>query len=345
MLIFRSLCIIMPSMSGLPEVTVIIPSYNHADYVETAIGSVLSQTFRDIEVIVVDDGSTDGSQEKISRIKDPRLNFIALKENRRAHPRNLALSMAKGRYIAFQNSDDEWLPDKLENQLRFMENSKETVACFTRVAPIDKNGAPWSGKGMSRASWKINRSRFKWLRRFFVKGNCLRISSSVVRGSALKLTGHFCPSLFYMSDFDLWVRLAGIGDIHIVDDPLTRMRMLGDKNLSSPSRLSGSTHAMEYTRVLSRYAEAPIVNDSEKIFWGHKQSCESLASKYVMLARCAVDVGEPPHMLFADRTFSHILENRKMRKQALDLFGPGLIEEFLAARSKIRIMMSDENKP
>ena len=97
-----------------PLVSVIIASYNHQDFVKEAVESVLNQGVKDIEVIVVDDGSSDNTPLVIRSIYDPRVRFIELKENRRQHTRNLALSLAKGKYIAFQNSDDVWKSGKLQ---------------------------------------------------------------------------------------------------------------------------------------------------------------------------------------------------------------------------------------
>ena len=89
-----------------PLISIILPSYNHANFVADAVDSVLNQTVRNIELIVVDDGSSDGTPDIVEKIHDPRLQLIRLKHNRLRHPRNLGLDLAKGQYIAFQNSDD-----------------------------------------------------------------------------------------------------------------------------------------------------------------------------------------------------------------------------------------------
>ena len=114
-------------MSNLPLVSVILPSYNHVDFVREAIESVLNQSFQNLELIVVDDGSTDGTPEQIEKIKDHRIQLIRLETNRMQHPRNLALGLAKGRYIAFQNSDDVWLPDKLSAQVEFLNKHDDVL--------------------------------------------------------------------------------------------------------------------------------------------------------------------------------------------------------------------------
>src|SRR4030043_1337098 len=101
-----------------PTVSVIIPTYNRAHLVGRSIRSVLNQTYQDLEVIVVDDGSKDNTAEIVRGITDPRIVFLKHEKNRGVSAaRNTGLKAARGKYIAFQDSDDEWLPQKLEKQL------------------------------------------------------------------------------------------------------------------------------------------------------------------------------------------------------------------------------------
>ena len=113
-----------------PIVSVILASYNHEKYVKKAILSVFDQDVKRVELIIVDDGSTDNTANVIKKIKDARITFVHLKENRQMHPRNLALRMAKGRFIAFQNSDDIWGPTKLHKQLEILEKKITKVVRF-----------------------------------------------------------------------------------------------------------------------------------------------------------------------------------------------------------------------
>lgn len=111
-------------MPSAPTVSVIIPVYNRSQAVVRAISSVRAQTFQDFELIVVDDGSTESLAAAVSSVKDSRLRLVAHKRNRGpAAARNTGVAKAKGRFVAFLDSDDEWLPEKLERQLRFMRDS------------------------------------------------------------------------------------------------------------------------------------------------------------------------------------------------------------------------------
>lgn len=326
-------------MTAAPVVSVIMPSYNHAAFVEKAIESVLGQTIKDIELIIVDDGSTDDTPKKIAAIKDPRITFIPLTENRRQHPRNLALSLAKGKFIAFQNSDDEWEPNKLERQLNFMENNSNVAVCFTKVKIIDDRGKETSGTWLEGMFDEKNMTRTEWLKRFFLQGNCLCITSSLVRSSALSKTEPFCPSLFFLSDFDLWVRMAAIGDLHIIEGVLTKVRVVKDKNLSSPSTKWRTIWVFEHAKVLSRYAEAPIQDEVHRVFEGMAQFDGSLVSNYLGLIKLAWEKGSPAYLFFADQLLIRIIEDRDLREAALSLYGGGLINDFMKKRNEIEVLI------
>jgi glycosyltransferase involved in cell wall biosynthesis len=114
-------------------ITVIIPTYNRGNFISKSINSVLSQTYSNFELIIVDDASTDNTENIVRGNKDSRIRYFKLEFNSKGtKPRNIGIQMAKGEYIAFLDSDDEWINDKLEKQLDFLRqfDSKKMV-CFT----------------------------------------------------------------------------------------------------------------------------------------------------------------------------------------------------------------------
>lgn len=116
----------------MPEISVIIPAYNRAGRISTTIQSVLDQTFKDFEIIVVDDGSTDDTVKVVTDIKDSRIKCVVLPSNSgtSAHPRNMGIEESSGKYVAFLDSDDTWLPECLELLHRKMINgSADIVYC------------------------------------------------------------------------------------------------------------------------------------------------------------------------------------------------------------------------
>lgn len=219
-----------------PSVSVIMPSYNHAPYIQDSIRSVLKQSFPDFELLIEDDGSTDGSHEVIRSVHDPRIHFVANERNQGAGTvtRHL-LERARGQYIALINSDDIWLPNKLAVQMQFLENNPDIGAVFSRVQYIDpqNRGLPKSSLPWGHVFDVNNRSRAEWLRHFLFKGNCLCNPTSLIRRKVYNTIGYYDNRLRQLPDFDLWIRLVKHFDIHILSEPLIEFRlMINEQNAS-----------------------------------------------------------------------------------------------------------------
>jgi len=122
------------------KVTVIIPTYNYGRFIEEAIESVLSQTVTDLQILVVDDGSTDDTPDVLARIRDPRLEIVRTSNQGVSAARNQGLSRAKGDFIAFLDADDRWTPRKLERQLQVMGAEPDMAAVFTNFVRFDERG-------------------------------------------------------------------------------------------------------------------------------------------------------------------------------------------------------------
>lgn len=325
-------------------VSVILASYNHADYIDQAIQSVLNQGIQNMEVIVVDDGSTDGTPERVEKIKDSRLKLIRLKENRRFHPRNEGLTIAKGKYIAFQNSDDVWKQEKIIKQIEILEKNSQISGCFTMVEIIDENNftlkKSWANNSFSAQS----RSNIEWLRYFFDYGNCLCISSAVVRSEQVKKVGNFNPSLFQLGDLDLWIRLAALGEFHIIEKKFTQMRIVKNKNMSRPSLTTSQRTAMERIDVFERYKENIILDKIDRIFIDiMPNSNNSEVAKLGTLALHAWKLS-PAHILFANKIITEIIKDKEKKEELISIFGIKIINEFIKKRGEVKIMFQDRRK-
>lgn len=317
-------------------VSVILASYNHENYIIESIQSVLTQDIQKMELIVVDDASNDRTLVKVKEIKDPRLRIISFKENRRFHPRNEALNMARGKYIAFQNSDDVWKQDKLEKQIEILEKDPQLSGCFTGVEIIDKNNIILENNWANGLFTLQNRNSIEWLRHFFDQGNCLCISSALARSDQIRKVGNFNPSLIQLGDFDLWIRLAALGEFYIIEENLTKMR-ISDTNLSKPSPSSNRRSIMEYIDVLERYREDLIFDKMDKIFADiMPNSDDSEVAKLGALAIHAWDLS-PAHIIFANRIIAEIIKHKVKKEKLLDIFGVGIIHDFLKKRGEIEI--------
>ncbi len=186
-------------------VSVIVPTYNRADLISETIESILNQTYKNIELIIVDDGSTDNTEKVIRKFKDNRIKYIKTGYSGvPARPRNIGIKKAKGEYIAFLDSDDMWLPEKLEKQIKVFQASDETAMLYTRFRTIE--GDVISDRIFPENSKYNSGNMFKsiYLR------NLIACSSVMVRRSVLDQVGLFNtdPNLIAIEDADLWLRIA-----------------------------------------------------------------------------------------------------------------------------------------
>ena len=120
----------------MPEISVIIPTFNYGKYIERAIDSILTQTYQDFEIIVVDDGSTDNTKEIIRSKKSDKIRYFYQENKGAPAARNKGIVESKGKYIAFLDADDEWLPTKLEKQVDKFQKSSNKVALIYGWARI-----------------------------------------------------------------------------------------------------------------------------------------------------------------------------------------------------------------
>jgi glycosyltransferase involved in cell wall biosynthesis len=239
-----------------PRVSVIMPAYNHERFVAAAVQSVLNQTLREFEFIIVDDGSTDATPQIIASFTDDRIRFERLDQTTGgAAAMNRCIRMARCEYIALINSDDEFLPDKLKIQLKTLETRPDIAAVFSNAELIDEHGLPPAGEhfynGLFRQS---NRTRAEWLHTFFYVGNCLCHPSMMIRKSCYETLGMLDERLSKLPDMHMWVRLCANFDILVLDEPLVRFRLLNGQMNHSGSR--PETHIMiqhELTLVLDEY--------------------------------------------------------------------------------------------
>lgn len=326
-----------------PTVSVIMAAYNHRPFVQTAVCAVLAQTFGDLELIVVDDGSSDGTPDIVAAISDSRLRLIRLPANRAAHPRNLALSLARGRYVAFQNSDDDWRPEKLALQVRAMQRDSSLSACFTATELIDEHGQSAAGSWADGLFTTEERSQARWLRHFFDVGNCLPLPSALVRRAQLAALGGFRASLVQLGDFDLWVRLAALGSFRLLPDPLTRLRIVADANLSAPKPTTARRSQQELAVVLERYLERPILALFDRVF-GDISNARTVGGRKIVVAERALGRGGAG-AAFADRAIAGVLEDPQERADAVAEHGTDFIHAFLARRGARAFVPQDAGTP
>ncbi len=206
-----------------PLVSVIIPTYNRAHIVYESIDSVLGQTYSNHEVIVVDDGSTDDTLSKLSSYGD-RIKLVSQRNGGPAAARNRGLVEARGELIAFQDSDDLWLPEKLERQVSLMERAGRSVpCCLTNISmrwsdrEITSFGVSWLNAPIREGIWS---NPAEVLATRFVLFN----QAVMIRREVLDRIGGFDESIRFQEDYELPLRLSLEGPWAFIADPLVIWR-------------------------------------------------------------------------------------------------------------------------
>jgi GT2 family glycosyltransferase len=201
-----------------PRVSVLLPTYERARYVEESVDSVLRQSFADLELIVVDDGSTDDTADRLSRIADPRLRYVRRDHGGAAAALNSGLGLARGEYVARNDSDDVWLPHLLATAVAVLDADPHVGLVYGRGESID--GAGTRSGGMKGFPLKFPRDAFRSL----LYADYTVSVASVVRRACLDRVGPWDESLLLCEDWDLALRIARHYGVHFVDRVLVRIR-------------------------------------------------------------------------------------------------------------------------
>jgi glycosyltransferase involved in cell wall biosynthesis len=194
--------------SGAPLISVGMPAYNAEPYIGAAIESVLGQTLQDWELIVVNDGSTDATLERIRSYSDPRIRCFSQDNSGPAVGYNRALAESRGRFFALLNADDVCYPDRLAYQSESYSRGGRRIL-FSAPDFIDAEGRQISDAHfLTGRFWADSHARTQTLERFFFHGNFLCTPTLFAEREVLLEAGSFNPALFNLNDFDLWIRLV-----------------------------------------------------------------------------------------------------------------------------------------
>jgi len=254
----------------MPVVSVVVATRNYGHYLAGALQSVLNQTFRDLEVIVIDDGSTDDTPDVIRPfLADPRVRTQRTDGLGQSRAKNLGIQLSRAPLIAFLDGDDEWLPRKLDHQIPLFENPAVGVV-YCRRTLMDADG-----RELSTPRTEFARGR---VYDHLLAQNFVCFSSVVVRRDVFESVGMFDPALQLSIDYDLWLRVAQHYEFDFVDKPLVRYRT-GHGNLSSRIAERLKTVLSILRRSLDRRKNAEIATEKAQArAWG--STCRTMG--YVM---------------------------------------------------------------
>jgi glycosyltransferase involved in cell wall biosynthesis len=203
-----------------PEVTVLIPAYNRANLIIESLESVFAQTYRDFEIIVVDDGSTDNTAEVLHPLEEQGLlRYIYQKNAGEAAARNKGLLEARGRYIAFLDSDDLFEPEKLELQTEYLQNHPEVGLVHSGYIKFDNAG---NNLGYRDASW-FSGSIYPKILLYWT--TLMAVDAVLIPRSVLENVGLFNENLRTGPDLDLWRRIARRYPFGFINKSLARVRV------------------------------------------------------------------------------------------------------------------------
>jgi len=201
-----------------PLVSVIIPNYNYGRFLEESIGSALNQTYPNVEVIVVDDGSTDDSVDVANSFND-RIRFISQENAGVSAARNRGIAESRGEVIAFLDSDDVWLPEKLEKQMRILEKDPDVGLVHCGYIEVDSDGKPGQIH-VDGMSGQVAIELLRYRRPVILGGG----SAAIVRRSIFDRIGGFDPNVSPAEDWEFYYRCARICKVGFVAEILMKYR-------------------------------------------------------------------------------------------------------------------------
>jgi glycosyltransferase involved in cell wall biosynthesis len=220
-------------------VSVVVPTYNRAAVLGRALASVRSQEVHELEVIVVDDGSTDETQELVcvEARRWPKGQVICVHQRNQgpSKARNVGIARARGKYIAFLDSDDVWLQGSLWKRVSFLERNPQFAMVLTDMVEAKQDGIEGDSFLRGRRTYQSIVKSAPFVRDavdLLVKGNFVPLSTVVIRAGCLEHAGLFDESLKRAEDRDLWLRVAQLYNIAVLPEVML-IKYQGDDNLST----------------------------------------------------------------------------------------------------------------
>ena len=238
-----------------PLVSVILPTYNRANLLTRAVQSVLDQSYKDLELIIVDDGSDDETNAVVRSFEDQRLRYVHHSDNQGvATARNTGLSKSQGALIAFQDSDDTWVREKLELQVNGLLSSDNQVGVhyspFIRI------------KGLMETQYPLDVGKYQGnLSRELLYRNLITSSAALVKSECFDKVGTFDNTLDCLVDWDMWIRIAEHYHFRAIQKPLVHVYF-------TPNGLTANREllALNLERVLDKHNAAFIMAPKARAF-------------------------------------------------------------------------------
>lgn len=232
-----------------PFISVIIPTYNRAITISQTIDSVLNQTYGNLEIIVIDDGSTDNTREILAPY-GKKITYLSQANSGVSSARNAGIQQARGEYAAFLDSDDLWCPQKLHKQIEAIQKNKEYALCLTDIEYINEIGVH-----MGFSSLRRSMPRNGYIFEYLLRGFAVTCSYVLVKKDVFNAVGLFDESLKTAEDIDMLLRITCRYQAILIDEPLVKYRKSGSHlsgRLFTGNRLRAIQKIKEYCPDLAR---------------------------------------------------------------------------------------------
>ena len=247
----------------MPTVSVIIPFYNRVKWLREAVQSVFAQTYQDFEVILIDDGSSE-SLDELAELKDERIRYVRQQNKGPAAARNIGLDLARGRYIAFLDADDIFLPMKLERQVSCMEENPDIMLSHTSYQLMSSDGKYVRDVKAGRFSGRVYPK--------IMVGCPIQTSNVMIRSEAILENLRFEEDARVGEDIILWTQIAKKSLILGIDEPLTSVRIHGNNAaFDAQAQIIGTMNIIKYS-----------IRRDPAISWVARR--ELLSSRYTAIA-------------------------------------------------------------
>lgn len=258
--------------SGL--VSVITPTYNRREFIVEAIESVLAQTYPNWQMLIIDDGSTDDSIEVIKPyLKDERIQYFYQENQGQAFARQQALKKAEGEYVAFLDSDNLWLPERLALGVEALKNNHRVDVCYGDLITIDEKGQVISTANMKRYSG--------WIAPLMMRQNFVSMNTTLIRKHAIDRVGGFRSTVTRGDDYDLYFRIAAESKYLYLAHRLAKYRVM-ENQISSNKEARFESDLEIIANFTSNYPKA-----ISRIQW-----LRGMSSRFVNMARYYSSNGE-----------------------------------------------------
>jgi glycosyltransferase involved in cell wall biosynthesis len=260
---------------AMPRVSVIMPCYNHAQFVVESANGILAQTHNDLELIIVDDCSSDNSWETIKGVaqKDSRVKIIRHDFNQGASKsRNDGLRAANGQFIGFCDADDVWETWKLIRQMKLLEENPDYDVVYGDAIIIDVSGSP-TGQRFSEL-FPVPKATSGWLFRELVVRNFINMQGVLMRKECVQSAGYFDEEIKWVEDWWYWVRLSRHHRFLYSKEPLAKYRVHGRSTNRVQKRSCCVNRFKVYHRILQQYTDLPVSAKREVIYNMGAELCD-----------------------------------------------------------------------